>query len=208
MRTPVARLLALVVTTCGLAFFSTAPALAHDSISSSDPADGAELSASPAQVALTFTDEVQAVGSQVVVADAAGTQVAAGAPAVVGTGATLPLPALANGPYTVTWRVVSSDGHPIDGTFTFTVADPAAVATEPSPETTALDEPTADATTAPTDGSETTDPATGPADAEAEPEEPSLPWPGIIVGGLLGLAAGIGLLQLSKRRKTTDDEHR
>lgn len=206
MRTPVARLLALLVTTCTLALFSTAPALAHDSIISSDPADGAALTASPAQVALTFTDEIQAVGSQVVVADAAGTQVAAGAPAVVGTGATLPLPALADGAYTVTWRVVSSDGHPIDGTFTFSVADPAAETPEPTPEPTALDEPTQTPAAEATEGA-TEEPAESP-DAETGTEEPQLPWTGIVVGGLLGIAAGIGLLQLSKRRKDRDQQHR
>ena len=203
MRNPVARLLALLVTTCGLALVSTAPALAHDSIIGSDPADGAALAASPAQVALTFTDEIQAVGSQVVVADAAGAQVAAGAPAVVGTGATLPLPTLADGAYTVTWRVVSSDGHPIDGTFTFSVA---AVATEPSPDTTALDDPTQAPAAEATDAA--TEAPAEPTDAETGAEEPPLPWTGIIVGGLLGLAAGIGLLQLSKRRKKTDQQHR
>lgn len=203
MRTPVARLLALLVATCSLALFSTTPALAHDSIIGSDPADGAELTAGPAQVALTFTDEIQAVGSQVVVADAAGTQVAAGAPVVVGTGATLPLPALGDGAYTVTWRVVSSDGHPIDGTFTFSVAEPAAVTTEPTPEATPLDEPTR--TPAAEEPTEPTDAETG---AETGAEEPPLPWTGIIVGGLLGLAAGTGLLLLSKRRKGRDQEHR
>ena len=62
-----------------------------------------------------------------------GTELAEIVPTVEGHVATAtltePLPA---GTHTVQWRVVSSDGHPIEGTFTLTVEqDPAEVA-EPS----------------------------------------------------------------------------
>lgn len=213
VRNHVVRLLTLLVTTCGLAVMTTAPASAHDSIVGSDPADGAELTASPAQITLTFSEEIQPVGGQVLLVDSAGTQVAAGAPSVDGVTAALVVPALANDTYSVTWRVVSSDGHPIDGTFGFSVADPRAVDAEPAPEVTALDvpaEPSADATpdsVEPADPSPSADPTTSAADG-AEGDGTSLPWPGIIVGGILGLGAGIGLLQLSKRRKNTDRDDR
>lgn len=213
VRNHLVRLLALLVATCGLAVMTTAPASAHDSIVSSDPADGTELTASPAQITLTFSDEIQAVGGQVLLVDSAGSQVAAGPPSVDGTTAALAVPTLANGAYSVTWRVVSSDGHPIDGTFGFSVADPSAVGVEPAPEVTALDvptEPSADATpgsTEPAEPSPSADPTTSAADSD-EGDEAPLPWPGIIIGGILGLGAGIGLLQLSKRRKSTDQDDR
>lgn len=204
VRTSVARLLVLLVALCGFSAVSVAPASAHDRIISSDPADGAVLDHSPTQITLTFSDEIEALGSQVVVVDTLGNELASGAPTVDGTTATLPLGMLTNSGYTVTWRVVSSDGHPIDGTFGFTVDDPVVGPTaeptvEPTPEMTALDEPTepADATS-PAAESDATAPATEPADEDA------LPWTGIVVGGLLGLAAGVGLLLLSKRRKRQD----
>ncbi|WP_169925443.1 copper resistance CopC family protein [Sanguibacter antarcticus] len=204
MRTHVARLLALLLATFGLVAVSLAPASAHDSIISSDPADGAELTVSPPQITLTFTDEIQAVGSQVLVVDDAGTQVAAGVPAIDGASATFDMPPLANGPYGVTWRVVSADGHPIDGTFAFSVADPASTV-DPAPEVTALEEPlespsaepTDTSTTAPEPSAEATSTA---ADADTDTED-SLPWPGIIIGGTLGLCAGIGVLVWSRWRK-------
>lgn len=45
---------------------------------------------------------------------------------------------LTPGDYTVDWRVVSEDGHPVDGTFTFTVqgTDPHAGEASPTPGTT------------------------------------------------------------------------
>ena len=201
MKNLVLRVLALLVALGGLTTALAAPATAHDRITGSDPADGSELAVSPTQIALTFSDEIQAVGGQVLLVDAAGTQVVAGVPAVDGTSATLTVPTLANGPYTVTWRVVSSDGHPIDGTFGFSVADPAAVGVEPAPEVTALDVPAEEPTTAPTDEA-TPEPSASPAPAEddADDADPGLPWTGIVVGALLGLVAGVGLLELSKRR--------
>jgi hypothetical protein len=36
------------------------------------------------------------------------------------------VPDVPNGAYNVGWHVVSDDGHPVGGTFTFTVASPAA----------------------------------------------------------------------------------
>ncbi|MEP7762836.1 copper resistance CopC family protein [Sanguibacter sp. 25GB23B1] len=213
MRNHVARLLALLLAICGMAVITTAPASAHDSIISSDPADGAELATSPAQITLTFTDEIQPVGGQVLLVDSAGTQVAAGVPTVDGVTAAFVVPTLANGPYSVTWRVVSSDGHPIDGTFGFSVADPGAVGVEPAPEVTALDvpaEPPTDATpqaTATDEPSPSSDPTVTAEDGAAD-DDAAPPWPGIIIGGLLGLAAGIGLLQWSKRRKNTDRDDR
>lgn len=209
VRTSVARLLALLVALCGLAAVSVAPASAHDRLLGSDPADGAVLDHSPTQITLTFSDEIEALGSQVVVVDTLGNELASGTPTIDGTSATLPLGMLTNSGYTVTWRVVSSDGHPIDGTFGFTVDDPTvgptpeptpAPTVEPTPEITAFDEPTepADDATTPAADSDAT------ASAEDAADEDALPWTGIIVGGLLGLAAGVGLLLLSKRRKHQD----
>ncbi|GAA1401677.1 copper resistance CopC family protein [Oerskovia paurometabola] len=132
------------------------PAQAHDRIISSDPADGAQLDAAPAALTMTFSTEPLAVEPQVVVTDTAGTVVAQGSPTIEGTAATFPWPAeLTGDTYTVAWRVVSSDGHPIEGTFSFAVAaapEPAApVATdEPAVVTPSATEGTTEATTAAT----------------------------------------------------------
>lgn len=100
-----------------------APARAHDTLIAADPPDGAVLSEAPAHVALTFSGEPLELSPVVVVSDASGAAVTAGAPAVVGRNVRLDLPpALPDGDYTVAWRVVSADGHPIEGSHSFAVA--------------------------------------------------------------------------------------
>ncbi|MFF2620999.1 copper resistance CopC family protein [Oerskovia jenensis] len=147
--------LATLAATLLLGVVGATPAQAHDRIISSDPADGAQLAAAPAALTMTFSTEPLAVEPQVVVTDTAGTVVAQGSPTIEGTSATFPWPAeLTGDTYTVAWRVVSSDGHPIEGTFSFAVAaapEPVApVATEEpaavSPS--ATEDTTTEATTA------------------------------------------------------------
>ena len=70
---------------------------------------------------LEFSEEV-ASPAFVEVTAADGTEVAAGDPQVLG--ATVETPLAANGPagsYTISYRVVSADGHPVSGELTFEV---------------------------------------------------------------------------------------
>ena len=99
-----------------------APAQAHDTLLSSDPEDGASLETSPEEITLTYSADVLEVSPLVRISDENGDELAEIVPTVEGPVATAtleePLPA---GTHTVQWRVVSSDGHPIEGTFTLTV---------------------------------------------------------------------------------------
>lgn len=98
-------------------------ASAHDQLVSSDPADGASLEAPPEAITLTFSDTPLDVSPQIRVTGPDGAVVADGAPAIEGTAAVLALPdGLPTGRSTVQWRVVSADGHPIEGSFSFDVA--------------------------------------------------------------------------------------
>lgn len=98
------------------------PAYAHDTLISTDPADGDSLETSPEAITLTYSADILEVSPVVRIEDEAGETVADVEPTVEGPDviATLenPLPA---GEYTVQWRVVSSDGHPIEGSFAITV---------------------------------------------------------------------------------------
>ena len=98
------------------------PAQAHDTLLSSDPEDGASLETSPEEITLTYSADVLEVSPLVRISDENGDELAEIVPTVEGPVATAtleePLPA---GTHTVQWRVVSSDGHPIEGTFTLTV---------------------------------------------------------------------------------------
>ncbi|MDY0910023.1 copper resistance CopC family protein [Microbacterium sp. CFBP9034] len=181
-----------------LALLLTAsPASAHDELLGSDPANGAELDAVPAALTLTFSGAIAADegASEVQVTDAAGTSLVAGAPVAQDNVLTQPLAGEASGAVTVLWKVVSSDGHPISGQFTFTVT-PA-----PAPTETSTPAPTATETAEPTPSVEPTP------TAEPLPEDPLMeaadmrPW---LIGGilaLLALAGGIIYLVVSRKRR-------
>ncbi|MFV0320417.1 MAG: copper resistance protein CopC [Microbacterium sp.] len=130
-------------------FVFAAPAAAHDQLVGSDPGADATVAAVPEQVVLTLSAEVLAdEGAAVVeVTDASGALVSTGDPVVAGVTVTQSLDAAAavEGEFEVVWKVVSSDGHPIDGAFVFTVATATPSPTaSPSPtvEQSATAEPT------------------------------------------------------------------
>jgi methionine-rich copper-binding protein CopC len=109
-----------------------APASAHDSLTGSNPSAGSTVTIAPERVKLTFTDEVKKIGLTVLVKDPSGASVTDGEPTIDGTAVLQPVNALTvPGEYTVAYRVVSSDGHPINGRFTFTLDVPS-----PSPSST------------------------------------------------------------------------
>jgi methionine-rich copper-binding protein CopC len=96
-----------------------APASAHTALESSDPKANAEI-APPAEITLTYTEAIRL--PRVVLTGPDGARHENGAPKADGDTVTQPVKgALPNGRYTVGWRVVSADGHPVSGTFKFTV---------------------------------------------------------------------------------------
>ncbi len=115
---------ALLVVTAVLALLAGAgPAAAHDALVGSDPADGASLATAPVQVRLMFTEEPQAAVATVT-GPTRGRWEARPAE-VLGNEVTVPLRPLGPaGRYTVGYRVVSSDGHPVTGTVRFILTQP------------------------------------------------------------------------------------
>ncbi|MEZ5102453.1 MAG: copper resistance protein CopC [Thermoleophilia bacterium] len=120
-RAPLAALAAV------LALLAAAPAaLAHATLIGSAPADEAVVDGSPAAVVLRFDEQVEASFGAVRVYDGAARRVDTGSaerPDVRSASAAL-RPDLPDGTYTVAWRVVSADGHPVRGAFVFHVGAP------------------------------------------------------------------------------------
>lgn len=121
-----------------LALVAAPSASAHDSLIGSTPQNGATVSGELDSVKLSFSGELKPIGSEVSLKDAQGARHDAETSVnrnilTVDFGQSLPA-----GSYTLTWRVVSSDGHPIEGTsanqkaLAFTV-DQAAATTPSSP---------------------------------------------------------------------------
>jgi methionine-rich copper-binding protein CopC len=96
-------------------------ASAHDELTGTTPAEGADVDVLPPSLELAFSNVPSGIGAQVQVLDESGTDWADGPVEIVDRTATQGLrPGAPAGEYTVNWRVVSSDSHPIEGTFAFT----------------------------------------------------------------------------------------
>ena len=100
-----------------------APALAHDSLTGSSPESGAASAEAPEGIDLTFSAAPQDIGLDIRVSGPDGSDVTDGEPEIQGSTVTQPLSEQAEAPgeYSVVWRVVSSDGHPIEGAYDYTV---------------------------------------------------------------------------------------
>lgn len=175
------------------------PASAHDAVTGTNPEDGQNLETAPEAIDIVFTDTPLSLGSQIRVEDDQGENWAAGEVEIAGNTASQALqPDTPAGEYTVTWRVVSSDSHPIEGTFSFTAAEAAA---EPSstPSTPASSQSQTAATT--------TEPTTAPVtDAAAPASEAGTGFPiGFVIAlGVLLLALAVVVVTVLARRSRTD----
>lgn len=113
------RFFALVLLAVGFALVGAPAASAHDVLKSTTPSDGTTVEQLPQAITLTFSEKPLALGLQILVKGPGG-DVAQGVPTIDGPVVTQPLsPQAPAGSYVVTYRVTSSDGHPISGTFSF-----------------------------------------------------------------------------------------
>ncbi|GAA1757541.1 copper resistance CopC family protein [Agromyces humatus] len=172
----------------GITLAGGAPAFAHDELIGSSPEPGEVFDAAPAEVSLTFSGAVIEAGTAVVVVDHHGEEIEVGAPVIAGSDVTAALPADLAGDYQVRWRVVSSDGHPIEGAIDFGVgADATGTWTEEAPHD---DAPVDSAATSESEQAEDTA-ATGPDG-----------WTiaGFVIGALGILALAAALIVAARRR--------
>ncbi|WP_433352779.1 copper resistance CopC family protein [Micromonospora saelicesensis] len=104
-------------------------AWAHNSLKTATPARDATVSSAPTEVTLEFMQRLDPAFTTIVLTDAAKRKLPTGEPVVTGAKSTVQVVGtLPNGTYTVAYRVVSVDGHPVQGSYPFTVADPASSA--------------------------------------------------------------------------------
>ncbi|GLW21245.1 copper resistance protein CopC [Microbispora amethystogenes] len=171
------------------------PAQAHTSLKSSDPQKNAQVK-TLTKVTLEFADSVRF--PVVVVRGEDGKRYEKGAPAVNGPKVTEAVAdAVPPGRYTIAWRVVSPDGHPLEGEIPFTVVGDQALGSATSvaePQDTASAPPVASSGTS-------ADAASGMGEAShtAEGEGGGVPgWFWAVVFGIAGI--GIGMF-LSLRKK-------
>ncbi|MCX4526777.1 copper resistance protein CopC [Streptomyces sp. NBC_01551] len=122
--------LALVLAALLATLFTAAtPATAHAALTASDPKDGAVVATAPAQVTLSFSEQVAMGGDSIRVLDPQGKRVDTGELRDMCSGSTIRYgtalhSGLPNGTYTVAWQAVSADSHPVSGAFTFSIGAP------------------------------------------------------------------------------------
>lgn len=122
-RSVLATLCALLVTLVMWAG-SAQPAAAHDELIETDPAHGSTLDTAPDTITLTFSGNVLDIGREIRVTDSQGESVVARESSVERQRVIQPLSGggtTRDETYTVVWRVVSEDGHPIEGKFDYSV---------------------------------------------------------------------------------------
>jgi copper transport protein len=106
---------------------STASASAHAALIATEPGQGTVVATLPATVSLTFSEPVVVASSGVRVFGPDGGEVDDGHATHLGSAPTVGV-RLAHqsqqGTYTVSWRVISADSHPVAGAFTFSVGHP------------------------------------------------------------------------------------
>ncbi|MGW0484053.1 copper resistance CopC family protein [Nonomuraea sp. NPDC003214] len=169
----------------------TAPAaLAHDRLKSSSPADKAKIERLE-MIELEFTSRMTM--PIVVLEGPGGKPVPISKPRAEGTTVSArPEGELADGRYRIAWRVVSSDGHPIEGELRFTLAAP------PTTES-----PTPDASAATTQPAPSVDPPS-PAEAQPAAAEGGAGVPGwLLIAAVVLLLAGAAVFLVGRRNRSS-----
>lgn len=161
-------------------------ASAHDELTGTTPKNGATVKSAPSSLELTFAEKPLAVGNQISVKAPDGSTSKA-TPKVDGSTVSAPFAGHGDGAYTVTWRVVSSDGHPISGSYTFTLKGGTASTAAPSPRATATT--TFDS------------PAPSPAAEAHEDADGSAAWSVIAAVAGVVVVVGIGVALMARRRR-------
>lgn len=179
-------LASLLLAVLGLAVAQ--PAAAHSDLLSSTPANGAQLQQAPTSIELVFNEALGTTGLQLVASGPNG-PVALGLPEIEGPRLSAQWPAeTAAGEYTIGYRVVSADGHPIDGAIKFSYLE-------------SSQDPTATREQGVVSGNDAPVIAPEPVTTEAT-AEPAFPWwiAGLVVVGV-GLGAGVAYAMRATRNK-------
>src|SRR5262245_58443387 len=101
-----------------ITWLSSSAAFAHASLVRAEPADGAMLADTPQALRLTFNEPVSVLVMRLI-----GPSGEVVAPTAVAENnvVTITPPQLRGGSHVLSWRVVSADGHPVGGSFVFSI---------------------------------------------------------------------------------------
>lgn len=215
-------LLLTVIGTVGLA----GQAGAHTDLAVSDPADGGTLSAAPSAITLTFNEPVQDFEPLIALTGPDGQPYPTGTPIVDSTTVRSDVQAIGPaGTYTIAYRVVSIDGHPVTGQLQFelatvavaepapppaapatpTTATPSAVAstpsTSPNPTTSAAPSTVGGGSTSPVDTSTAAPTGLAASSADGSSGPSGWVWAALVGAAVLIAAAGVVIVRQRRQQK-------
>ncbi|WP_345750634.1 copper resistance CopC family protein [Microbacterium rhizophilus] len=195
---------------------AASPAAAHDSLISTDPATDSTVETMPEEISLSFSSALLTMSPQDTVVDVispSGQDVSEGDAVVDGAVVRQAIgEAVGAGAYTVNWHVVSGDGHPTEGSYSFavtTASEGTGVAPE-NDETQTAPPPKPVVTPTPTKEAPSAAPTTASAaPAPSENHDRSfgevLPWILLGVTGIAIVGALIAVLVTRGRGGSDDD---
>ncbi|NGQ93614.1 hypothetical protein G3578_00280 [Brevibacillus sp. SYP-B805] len=117
-----------------LIFAGSSPVLAHANLLATTPSDGQIVQKSPGEITLSFSEPLEEGLFDLKLYDGSGRRIGLAEPELAAGDAArmrAKLPALPDGTYTVVWSVVSEDGHPVSGSFSFSVGQSVSGGTSP-----------------------------------------------------------------------------
>jgi methionine-rich copper-binding protein CopC len=168
-------------------------ALAHTDLILSTPDDGAQVATVPDEVELTFSEDLLPESVVVSVSDSSGMVIRVLELEVDGSDVVVTWPpGLTGTDYTVNYRVVSQDGHPVTGSVSFSVD---------SPPSASLPSGVA-ASSAASSGASVVPTMPATADAAAPTSSSAAPVAALLAGLVVGIAAVVGYLLVRRRRGT------
>jgi methionine-rich copper-binding protein CopC len=183
-----ARFAAVALVAAIIAVLTSGPAWAHNSLTKAVPDKNSTVKQRPEQVELTFLQKVDPQALSISVTDAQKQEVPLETPRAKGKVGTVAFSEpLVNGVYTVTYNVVSLDGHKVKGSYKFTLNDPSAT---PPPPSTAPTTPPASSAAAPV--------AAVPASSSSPDDGVGL---GPIVAGIAALMVLVGVAAVVLHRR-------
>ncbi|MGV9808273.1 copper resistance CopC family protein [Micromonospora chersina] len=173
-----------------------APAAAHNSLTGSDPKNGARVATAPKRIELRFLASPAPATTKITVTGPDNVPATEGAPTFAGNRVSVPFTPGAAGLYIVAYRIGSADGHPVSGEVRFTLTTGTAAAppsTSAAPPSAAPGTPAASPTTS----------AASPTPAADEADDDGGTgwlWAVAVAVALVALGGGLLLRRRSARR--------
>ena len=201
------RLLAGAAGIAAVAALVLAPASiasAHDYVVGSDPAADSTVTTPPESVTVTFHDRVLDLSGDgstnlltVTGPGTAARHFETGCATVADTKVSAPVALGPAGAYTVTYQVVSADGHTVSSSYAFTYQPPAGTQAAPGADASPCGASSAPTASATADAGASAGGSTAPATATASTPQPTAASNGTDLGLVIGIAIGIVVLAIA-----------